>query len=334
MRVKIEMKKKKQDILSVFGICRKNKGFRQGATVFFILLFFILAGISGYAQQRPTYTQYVDNMQVINPAFAGAQKKGTLLVLARSQWVQIEGAPSTRLMAYNSAVVSKRLGYGVSIISDKIGPLKETGVYFDYSFFLRVSDNYDLGMGVKGGVSFYRANLTDLQTIEGDPIFDNDIYANFLPNFGLGLHLFSKDTYFGLSIPRIIENEITRENVSTNYLDKQEMHFYFMAGHEFKLNENFQLQTHGMLKYVSGAPLSVDATAMVGFKKEFWLGGMCRFGDSFGFIARFKPTDKLSIGYSYDFIISELSEFQNGSHEISLSYDFELFRIGNQRTAY
>lgn len=278
-----------------------------------------------YAQQDPLYTQYMDNLLVINPGYAGSNEIGNAMIVARSQWVSFDGAPATRSFSYNTPIQSKNVGLGFSVLSDGIGPMKQTGFYVDYSYFLQVSEEFRVGLGLKAGVSFYRANLTELETVSPDPIFDNDIYENFLPNVGVGIYLYSDKTYFGLSVPRLIENKITRETVSTEYVNKQKLHFYMVGGHQFDLNEEFQLKTSGMFKYVQNAPLSLDVTAVLGFKEKFWLGAMYRFDAAYGILAKFQPNDKLSIGYSYDLTIGDLSVYQSGSHEIMLGYNFSLF---------
>ncbi|WP_347839184.1 type IX secretion system membrane protein PorP/SprF [uncultured Draconibacterium sp.] len=295
-----------------------------------LLFVILLQSSNASAQQDPMYTQYMDNLLVINPGFAGSKDVGNALLVARSQWVAFDGAPSTRSFAYNSSIEDKNVGFGFSVLSDKIGPLSQTGVYADYSYFIRVTEDFKLGLGLKGGVSFYRASLTDLATIDPDPIFDNDIYENFLPNGGIGMFLFSDDTYFGLSVPRLIENKITRQDVTTDYINTQQMHIYFVAGHKLELNEDIQLKGNGMLKYVAGAPVSVDLTVMGGFRNKFWVGAMYRFDAAYGIITQFKPTPKMAIGYSYDITITELNAFSNGTHEIMFSYDFDLF---NRRSA-
>jgi len=290
-----------------------------------VALSMILQAKTTLAQQDPLYTQYMDNLLVINPGFAGSKNIGNALVVARSQWVSFDGAPATRSLSYNTPIEQKNVGIGFSLMSDRIGPLKQTGVYVDYSYFLKVSNDFRLGMGLKAGVSFYRANLTDLITITPDPIFDNDIYENFLPNVGVGFYLSSEDTYFGLSVPRLIENRITRQEVSTEYVNKQQMHLYFVAGHMFNLKEDFKLKTSGMMKWVKNAPLSFDVNALVGFKEKFWLGAMYRLNAAYGVIAQFKPIPELTIGYSYDITTTELGGYQSGSHELMLSYDLGLF---------
>lgn len=285
----------------------------------FIALVHLAGSKNAVAQQDPLYTQYMDNLLVINPGFAGSRETGNLLLVSRNQWVSLPGAPVTRSLSYNIPV--KNIGLGFSVMNDKIGPQKQTGVYFDYSHFLKVSEKFKLGMGLKGGLSFYRTSLSDLITINPDPIYSKDIYKNLLPNFGVGLFLSSEDAYFGLSVPKLIQNTITRDDYETEYVNKEQIHIYAVGGRSFNLNEEFQLKTFAMLKYVRNTPLSFQATAMAGFKKKFWIGGMFRVGDSYGIVAQFQATDKMLIGYSYDLTSSGLNAFSNGTHEIMFSYN-------------
>jgi type IX secretion system PorP/SprF family membrane protein len=279
-----------------------------------------------FAQQDPMYTQYMDNLQIVNPGFAGSKETGNFMLVARNQWVSFDGAPKTRSFSYHTPLKEYKVGLGFSVLSDKIGPLTQTGVYFDYSYFLRMGEHYKLGLGLKGGFSFYRAALTELQTVSPDPIYSQDIFKNFLPNFGVGAFLFSDDTYFGISVPKLVENTINREEYSTEYVSKEKIHLYLVAGKKFNAGENIQLKTNSMLKLVKNAPISFDLTALVGFKEKFWVGGMYRFGSSYGILTQFNVSDKLLIGYSYDIIYSELNAFNNGTHEIMFSYNFDIFK--------
>ncbi len=278
------------------------------------------------AQQDPMYTQYMDNLLVINPGFAGTKEIGNLLMVSRTQWVSFDGAPKTLSLSYHTALKEKNIGLGFSVLNDRIGPQKQTGVYFDYSHFLKISEKFRLGMGLKAGVSFYRAALTELNPIDPDPIFSNDIYKNFLPNLGIGFYLFSDDTYFGLSVPKLIRNTINDDDYLTEQIQRQEIHVYLVAGKQFTLSENMQLKTSTMLRYVQIAPVTWDITAMLGFKERFWFGGMFRMGDSYGILAQFDINEKMRIGYSYDITYSVLNTFNNGTHEIMFSYNFDIFK--------
>ncbi len=281
------------------------------------------------AQQDPMYTQYMDNLQIVNPGFAGSEELAGFMLITRNQWVSFDGAPRSRTLSFRTPVKNYKIGLGFSLLTDRIGPLNRTGIYFDYSYFLRVGMDYKLGMGIKGGFSFYRAALTDLQTVSPDPIYSRDIYRNFLPNFGIGAFLFSDKNYFGISAPKLVENTISRVDYSSEYVNKEKMHFYVVAGKIFKLNNDFEIKSHSMLKVVKNVPLSMDVTAMLGIRQRFWVGGMYRIGDSYGFLAQFSPTKEILIGYSYDLTYSELNAFNNGTHEIMLSYSLNLLSGGN-----
>lgn len=272
------------------------------------------------------YVQYIDNLLMVNPGFAGSKTEGSVLLVSRDQWVSVPGAPVTRSLSYNTPMRNNKVGLGFSVMNDKIGPQQQTGVYFDYSYFIRVSDNYRLGMGLKGGVSFYRSALTELDPINPDPVFSKDIYKNFLPNLGVGLYLFSDNTWFGVSIPKFIENRITSDDYETEYVQKEKIHFYYVMGRQFNLAEDFDLKASSMIKLVKNAPISADISALAGFKKRFWLGGMFRFESAYGALAQFQATEKMVLGYSYELPVQRIGNFSNGTHEIMFRYNLNIFK--------
>jgi type IX secretion system PorP/SprF family membrane protein len=89
------------------------------------------------AQQDPHYTQYMYNMSVMNPAYAGSKEGLSMGLLYRKQWVEIEDAPTTGTF-FGHSPVGKNVGLGLSVISDKIGPVEENNVYGDFSYTLNL----------------------------------------------------------------------------------------------------------------------------------------------------------------------------------------------------
>ena len=89
------------------------------------------------AQQDPHYTQYMYNMSVMNPAYAGSKENLSMGLLYRKQWVDIEDAPTTGTF-FGHTPVGKNLGLGLSFIKDKIGPVEENNVYADISYTLNL----------------------------------------------------------------------------------------------------------------------------------------------------------------------------------------------------
>ena len=283
--------------------------------------------LESFAQQDPMYTQYMENILTLNPAYAGSKDLLSMMVVSRNQWVSMPGAPVTRSFAMHSPIKGQQMGLGFSFLSDHVGPVKQTGVYFDYSYTLSFSDRRSLSLGLKAGVNFFEAGIADLTTIDpNDPVFANDINRNFLPNFGVGAFYFTPKYYFGLSIPKLIENKINKNDVSTQSISKEQIHIFFMGGYVFDINRIVKFKPSILTKYVKNAPVSLDMTGTFLFYERFWLGAMYRVGDSFGGLMQIQATNQLKIGYSYDFPINKLGAFNNGTHEIMVTFDFDFGR--------
>lgn len=275
------------------------------------------------AQQDPMYTQYMENLQIINPAYAGSKDLLSMMVVSRNQWVSLPGAPDTRTFAVHSPVKGARMGLGLSLLSDHIGPVKQTGLYFDYSYRLYFSNQRTLALGLKGGVNFYDANISNLSTNDpNDPVFAYDINRKFLPNLGVGAFFYTNQYYFGLSIPKLIDNAINKNGVSVQNISREQMHVFFMSGYVYDVNRIVKFKPAILAKYVMNAPLSIDLSGTFLFYERLWLGAMYRLGDSFGGLFQLQITNQIKIGYSYDLPINQLGAYNNGTHEIMISFDF------------
>jgi len=282
-----------------------------------MLLFWIRIA---FAQQTPMYTQYNFNMQTINPAYAGTWESMGYLVLGRYQWLGMEGAPTTYTFSVQSPVKNQNIAWGVDVVADKIGKEKSITLSGDYSYRLRVSWDSYLRMGLKLGISSYSNPLTRYKQYTGDDIYQEDVEVKLIPNFGVGLMLYAKDYYIGLSVPKIIQTDlyVTVDNV--NYTSCSEMrHFYFSAGYVFKLSDFLKFKPTGLVKAVIGSPVQFDITANFLLKDKIWFGAMYRWGDSYGFIGQFLINRRMRFGYAFDFTISKLRT--HGSHELMFSYE-------------
>jgi type IX secretion system PorP/SprF family membrane protein len=71
------------------------------------------------AQQDPHYTQYMYNMSVMNPAYAGSKETISGGLLYRKQWIEIEDAPTTGTFFLHSPV-GRNVGLGFSAINDRL----------------------------------------------------------------------------------------------------------------------------------------------------------------------------------------------------------------------
>jgi len=279
------------------------------------------------AQQDPMYTQYMENLSILNPAYAGSKDVVSMMAVSRNQWVSMPGAPDTRTLAINSPVAGSNMGLGLSFLSDHIGVEKQTGLYVDYSYKLNFSNNRVLALGLKGGINFYEAGVSALATNDpNDPVFANDINRSFLPNLGVGAFFSSDRYYLGLSAPKLIENKINANGFSTQNVSREQIHLFFMAGYVFDVNRIVKFKPSILTKFVANAPVSFDLNSTFLFYDKLWLGVMYRLGDSFGGLFQLQVNNQIKIGYSYDLPINQLGAYNNGTHEIMVTYDFNLGR--------
>ena len=284
-----------------------------------IILFTILFAHQIHAQQDPQYTQYMYNMNIINPAYTGSTEGLAVGALYRSQWVGIDGGPETFTFNIHSPV-GKQVGLGLSVISDEIGPVKETNAYLDFSYTVPVGTVTKLAFGIKGGFTFHDIGLIGLDVIDDfDPNFQSNINET-TPNIGAGIYFYKPNKYYiSASVPNILNG--VHLDTQGRKIGSESEHFFAAAGYVFDLSENFKLKPHALLKYALDAPLSYDINANVFMYDLVEVGLGYRLEDSFSGMINFQVSDNLRIGYAYDAIRSDLDIVTNSSHEIFINFD-------------
>ena len=287
-------------------------------TILTIICAFILQSM--YSQQDSQYTQYMYNTALVNPAYAGSRETITAFLLHRNQWVGLDGAPVTNNFSINMPVGDSNFGVGLNFVNDEIGPVAENQISVDLAYFIQISENYKLSLGLKGTGNLFQLDVNKLRIYDpADPQFQN-VNTEFSPNVGAGLYLFSDKTYFGLSVPNFFESY--RYNDNNVEITKEKMHFYFIAGHVFTLSDNIDFKPALLSKVVEGAPLQADITANFLFFDKLTLGAAYRWNASVSALAGFQISDSWFIGYGYDLETTKLANYNSGSHEIFLRYEF------------
>ncbi len=284
------------------------------------LLLLLIFPLLSYSQQLPQFTQYMFNTISINPAYAGSREKLNISFLNRNQWVGITGAPVTQTFAMHSGVTNTHLGIGLSIINDKLGYENTFYAFSDLSYSINVIDDYWLSFGLKAGFSKY--GLDPALLSENDSYLDN-IFNKIKPNFGAGVYLRSDKFFIGFSSPKII-SYANNTDIVYNAIDRTS--YYLMGGYLLEFTPSLKFKPTAMIKYTKGAPTSFDITGNFLIKDNLWLGAAYRFGDAFGAYVSILAAEGFRIGYSYEFITSNLNPYTSGSHEIFLSYEFQLLR--------
>jgi len=280
------------------------------------------------AQQDPQYTQYMYNMNVINPAYAGSQGTLHIGLLYRTQWVGFEGAPKTVTASVN-APIGNNIGLGFTAIADEIGPVKEQNIYADFSYTIRTSDMGRLAFGIKGGATFQRIDFQRLTTREkNDPLIAINNLNEIYPNVGAGIFYYAERFYTGLSVPNILETRHFEKEGGIISEASEKMHYFFTTGYVFDMSEHIKLKPSALVKGASGAPVSIDLSGNILFYEQLELGVSYRLDDSLSAIISVFVEPNFRIGYAYDYTTSNFGNYNSGTHEIMLYYNVDNSRRG------
>lgn len=272
------------------------------------------------AQQDPHYTQYMYNMNIINPAYAGSKENLAFGLLYRKQWVEIEDAPTTFTFS-GSSPIGKNVGLGLSMISDQIGPVTEQNVYADFSYTLNLGGEHRLAFGLKTGATFHKVGLFDITgtlPVPTDPAFAENT-SNVYFNFGGGLFYYTDKYYVALSVPNMIQSTYLDYN-GVEY-GTETLHYFLTGGYVFDLSANTKFKPSAMLKSALDVTPSLDVSANFLFYEKFEIGATYRLEDSFGAMVNYAITPNLRVGYAYDHIVSDLNVTTPSSHELMLLFD-------------
>ena len=154
---------------------------------------------------------------------------------------------------------------------------------------------------------------------EGDPQLTGRL-SRFSPNIGAGAYLHASNWYAGISVPALLETRFyddIKQSVAS-----EKMHFYLIGGYVFDLNPTLKFKPAALVKAVSGAPLAVDVSANFMFNENLILGAAYRWDAAVSVMAGFNITEGLQIGYAYDYETTRLGNYNSGTHEVFVRFEF------------
>jgi type IX secretion system PorP/SprF family membrane protein len=298
----------------------------------------VVMATSLFAQQEVMISHYMFNGLFLNPAYAGSHPYMSASLLHRSQWVKLDGAPKTQVFGIDAPILNNKLGVGLSVINDKIGDTGQLEINGNVSYHLQLdSENkHRLSFGIKAGVTNYTARLTQTEVWdENDPVFSADINNQLIPRFGAGVYYYSERVYVGFSIPTIYAADSKiKFNVDNNDNSYYTSHMYLNAGVVINASEKVKIKPSTLIKYETNSPINIDINCNVLWNNLIWLGASYRNGDAIVALLDVNITPQLRAGYSYDFTISKLNNYSNGTHEIMIGYQFGKDKIKTRSPRY
>ncbi|GGX03789.1 membrane protein [Aquimarina muelleri] len=268
------------------------------------------------------------NMSTVNPAYATGQS-GLIStgILYRKQWTGIEGSPRTTNVFANIPV-SEKIELSVNYVNDKIGeaiPVTNDYANIDFAYVTRISDKARLSYGLKAGINSFKINPSN-SDVATDPAFADNTSTTQL-NIGAGIYLFTSNFYAGVSSPNLLPSNIDIDGIG---VAQTKTHLYGVFGYVFDFVDEVKLKPSMVIKQVLDSPLTFDLSINSLIYDKFELGVSYRYTDSFIALTGFNITQNLKVGYSYDFSVSKLSGYNNGSHEIVLLFNLDLLKYSKK----
>ncbi|MFO7999611.1 MAG: type IX secretion system membrane protein PorP/SprF [Marinilabilia sp.] len=295
--------------------------------LFLFWLFSIFCSGLVKGQDAYQFNHYIANQGLLNPGYNGTRDIISGLLIHRSQWVGMDGAPMNQALNVHGPIEETNLGLGLSLVNDHIGFSNTFDAFASASYRLQLDRNDRfVSFGLQAGASsLVYDGLRAETTNPADPVYDRK-ESKIALNFGFGTYFYSENYFIGFSIPKFFSNQFD-ENAGDvgefkNTLDPENMHTYLYGGYVFDWGD-YKVKPTMLMKQVYGAPMQFDVSTNVLVMDRLWLGLSYRTISDVVFLSEYVINDQFTVRYSFDYPISELNQFNNfGTHEISLQFDF------------
>ncbi len=286
-----------------------------------------------HAQVEVHSTQFMLNKLIFNPAYAGSRDVATISADYRNQWNAIKGAPKTTSVSFDAPVGDynssfRDIAAGFSFSNEQIGVETKQNLAAYYAFRIKMKNESVLSLGLSAGAQMYSANYNELDPYQqNDPNLAKNVIGTFLPDFGVGCFWYANDYYIGASVPNLIQNYYDNSEKRTNDIRSRQVRGYYAnGGYVFHASENWDVLPQLMARYVGNGnyqlPFNLDFNVSFIMNNRFLLGATYRTDKSFEAIVHFQCSRKIYVGYAFDYLISGLSGYNNGAHELVVGFNF------------
>ena len=320
-----------------------NEKFLYGIFLFTGLIFSINA-----SAQDPQFSQFYSNPLYLNPAFAGTGTDPRIVTNYRNQWPSSGNTFVTYNLAYDQYVLGMQGAIGFQALYDREinGTISSIQSSFIYCYHIRVNDHFFMTSALQAGFTmkqFDTKNLIFPGMINQENGYITENYAlpfesgkKIFPDFSFGMVGQRNDLYFGFAIHHLTrpDQSILEGDGMGNLPRKVTLHFgakfhefsRALISKDFWLSPNAIYQQQGVFKQLNLGMYAVANSLTFG---AWYRNNISTRPDAvIGMVGY--STRSFQIGYSFDYVLSDLALYSMGSHEISLI--FYLNRRGETRS--
>ncbi|MBF9253902.1 type IX secretion system membrane protein PorP/SprF [Pontibacter sp. 172403-2] len=312
----------------------------------------LITAVAALAQQRPQYSQYVQNNYLTNPAVGGIESYTDFRLGYRTQWAGLEGAPTSFYATLHGSLGNNGIGssnssrggfskqnrykravphHGVGMLAmvDKAGLLRTSTLNLSYSYHLPLNRYLTLASGISSGITQFALNTQNAAVFDpGDPYLSGAVQNATKADLALGFWLYSPDFYVGVSGGQLLRNgsDFAQGGTISQPHLRQQPHFYGTAGLRLPLSSDLSVVPSVMVKATESAAPAIDFNLRALYLQRIWGGVSYRHHDAMAVMAGINVSTLLDIGYSYDLSTSSMNQVSAGSHEVVVG-----FKLNNRR---
>ncbi|MGB5989538.1 MAG: PorP/SprF family type IX secretion system membrane protein [Marinifilaceae bacterium] len=275
------------------------------------------------SQEFVGVSQYMYHKQFYNPAAMSSNDNINAVMLYRSQWLGMDGAPS--VYAFNASLPLKKGAFGIGLSRSTIGIHESNSFLFSYAYRLQLGKFKYLSFGLSAGLKFQNRNYLAVNSHDkNDDYFSTNLSSDFVPNLQFGVLLFSKNYYIGLSIPQLVSNDIdvVDNKISNNYtFESRKLRLYLNGGYEYNLTDVWRFNVSSLIKYENNSPLNFDFNLMSTYLDKIGFGLSYRTPEQLMVLLNLRVSKGVKLGYAYH--MTFVSNQILNSHEIVLLFNLK-----------
>jgi len=298
--------------------------------------FYAFTWLHGIAQQIPTYSQYTENLFLINPAVAGSEEQTIYSLNNRLQWAGMRDGPKTQSFCAQGSLGSYFLnplkqktlntgtgkkpfvGLGGIIYNDKNVLLSQTGAQLAYAYHIPFRGSNKLSLGLSLSAFQSRIDKASVYTKEYEPLLETARPA-YIIDASVGGMWSSRYYFVALSALQVSQSLL---NFGDRMWDKYQKfrHYHLVAGYNFEINTNYTISPSVLLRSTDRiiSTFQSDITCKVTYMNTFWGGASYRTNrETIFFVGIYQ--NKMYFTYSFDFPVKPYGRPSFGSHELTMS---------------
>ena len=309
-------------------------------------------------QAKPSYTQYILNNYILNPAVTGIENYVDIKLSHRNQWTGMNGAPVTSYVSIHGPIGKQDMrtsatsfkvpgenprggkyweeytaptphhGIGVTAMNDRAGYINRWSFALSYAYHKPLGKRTTLAAGFSAGVNSVSLDRSKIDWGNLDPNdpaigYSSGELKKVKPEIGAGLWLYSAKYFMGLSVLNIIPGKakyVKNDKYGTYYTPN----YFFTAGYRMLLNDQFNLMPSVMLQYWQPQLWGGHVNLKLQYEDLLWLGGSYRYSDlvaGYSAMMGLNISNTFNISYSYEVATtSRLRNYTGNTHEIMLGF--------------